>query len=51
LHAIAEETAQRVNVVGQDFIGRSLRAFEIDSASAVKIDFAKGFVDRCQQPH
>jgi hypothetical protein len=47
--AIGEETAERVNFIGQDIIGRALRAFEIDSACAARIDFRKGFVDHCQQ--
>jgi hypothetical protein len=37
-----------VNFIGQDIIGRALRAFEMDSAGSAKIDFRKGFVDRCQ---
>jgi hypothetical protein len=39
-------TAQRVDFIGQNIIGRALaRSFEIDSAGATKIDFRKRFVD------
>jgi hypothetical protein len=45
-HASARGLRSRLTLSAK-YIGRVMRAFEIDSTDATKIDFRKDFVDHC----